>query len=55
MVNHGARRDRLQATVVGLSQDLAGALPGILAELRSWGLLDHGKPDDGPGLGAGAA
>ncbi len=34
---------------VGLTQGLAGALPGISAELRSWGLLDHGKPDDWPG------
>lgn len=33
---------------VGLTQGLAGALPGILAELRSWGLLDHGKPDGWP-------
>jgi len=40
---------------VGLSQGLAGALPGILAELRSWGLLDHGKPEDWPAPGAGAA
>ena len=40
---------------VGPAQNLAGALPGILAELRSWGLLDHGKPDDWPGPGAGAA
>jgi len=31
---------------VGLIQGLAGAMPGILAELRSWGWLDHGKPDD---------
>lgn len=31
---------------VGLTQDLAGALPGILAELRSWGLPDHAKSDD---------
>jgi len=34
---------------VGLSRGLAGALPGILAELRSWGLLDHPKPEDWPG------
>ena len=34
---------------VGLSQGLAGALPGILAELRSWWLLDHAKPEDWPG------
>ena len=34
---------------VGLPQDLAGALPGILAELGSWGLLGIGKPDDWPG------
>ncbi len=40
---------------VGLSQDLAGALPGILAELRSWGLLDHAAPEDWPASGDGAA
>jgi chemotaxis protein CheD len=40
---------------VGLSQGLAGALPGILAELRSWGLLDHGRPEDLPAPGAGEA
>jgi hypothetical protein len=34
---------------VGLSQGLAGALPGILGELRFWGLLDHAKPEDWPG------
>ena len=34
---------------VGLSQGLAGALPGILGELRSWGLQDHAKPEDWPG------
>ena len=34
---------------VGLSQDLAGALPGVLGELRSWGLLDHDQAEDGPG------
>lgn len=34
---------------VGLGQGLAGALPGILGELRSWGLLDHAKPEDWPG------
>jgi chemotaxis protein CheD len=34
---------------VGLSQYLAEALPGILGELRSWGLLDHTKPEDWPG------
>jgi HD-like signal output (HDOD) protein len=37
---------------VGPAQNLAGALPGILAELRSWGLLDHGKSDDLPAPGA---
>jgi hypothetical protein len=31
---------------VGLSQGLAGTLPGILAEMRSWGLLDHAESDD---------
>jgi chemotaxis protein CheD len=31
---------------VRLSRGLAGALPGILGELRSWGLMDHGKPED---------
>jgi len=36
---------------VGLSQSLAGALPGILGELRSWGLQDHGKPDAWPAPG----
>ncbi len=40
---------------VGLSQDLAGALPGILADLRSWGLLDHATPEDWPGSGDGEA
>jgi chemotaxis protein CheD len=33
---------------VGLSQGLAGALTGILAELQSWGLLDQAKSDDLP-------
>ncbi len=40
---------------VGLTQNLAGALPGILGELRFWGLLDHGKPDDLPAPGDGEA
>lgn len=40
---------------VGPAQNLAGALPGILAELRSWGLLDHAKPEDWPAPGDGAA
>jgi chemotaxis protein CheD len=40
---------------VGLSQGLAGALPGILEELRSWGLLDHGKSGHWPGPGSGEA
>jgi chemotaxis receptor (MCP) glutamine deamidase CheD/HD-like signal output (HDOD) protein len=40
---------------VGLGQSLAGALPGILAELRPWGLLDMGKPDDGPAPEEGEA
>jgi chemotaxis protein CheD len=40
---------------VGLSQGLAGALPGILGELRSWGLMDHGKPEDLPAPVAGEA
>ena len=34
---------------VGLSQYLAGCLPGILGELRSWGLLDHTEPEGWPG------
>ena len=40
---------------VGLSQDLAGALPGILAELRSWGLLGPRPPRQkiGPPRGMG--
>ena len=33
---------------MGLSQGLNAALPEILEELRSWGLLDHGPADDGP-------
>ena len=36
---------------VGPAQNLAGALPGILGELRSWGLQDHGKPDAWPAPG----
>ena len=38
---------------VGLPLDLAGTLPGILAELRSWGVLDHGETEPGPPRGMG--
>jgi chemotaxis protein CheD len=39
----------------GLTQDPAGVLPGILAELQSWGLLDHAESDDLPVREAGDA